>query len=84
MVQLVPEPLPALSTSSHDQELDVSLDEIASQGGAATQHDAERESGSTELELSDEGGLETPDTHNICIDSFSIDCHKMCLKRPFE
>nr|XP_040030601.1 uncharacterized protein cep295 isoform X2 [Gasterosteus aculeatus aculeatus] len=55
VVQLVPEPLPALSTSSHDQELDVSLDEIASQGGgAATQHDAERESGSTELELSDE------------------------------
>ncbi|KAM8905077.1 uncharacterized protein cep295 isoform 2-T2 [Spinachia spinachia] len=52
VVQLVPEPLPALSTSSHAQELDVSLDEIAMQ--AATHNDAEREAGSTELELSDE------------------------------
>ncbi|XP_037320597.2 uncharacterized protein cep295 isoform X2 [Pungitius pungitius] len=53
VVQLVPEPLPALSTRSHDQELDVSLDGISPHGEAATQHDAEREAGSTELELCD-------------------------------
>ncbi|KAM6931874.1 uncharacterized protein cep295 isoform 2-T2 [Lycodopsis pacificus] len=43
VVQLVPEPLPALSTGSQDQELDVSMDGIATQGAATTQHGAERE-----------------------------------------
>ncbi|XP_034385039.1 uncharacterized protein cep295 isoform X3 [Cyclopterus lumpus] len=52
VVQLVPEPLPAPSTGSQDQELDVTLDEIASQGAVPTQHDAEQEAGCTEEEAS--------------------------------
>ncbi|XP_045929282.1 centrosomal protein of 295 kDa isoform X2 [Micropterus dolomieu] len=43
VVQLVPEPLPALSTSSQDQELDVTLDETATSGTENTQHDTEQE-----------------------------------------
>ncbi|XP_031719464.1 uncharacterized protein cep295 isoform X2 [Anarrhichthys ocellatus] len=43
VLQLVPEPLPALSTGSQDQELDVSMDGITTQGAATTQHGAERE-----------------------------------------
>ncbi len=58
MVQLVPEPLPAPSTGSQDQELDITLDEIATTGNA--QH--EEEAGSTEQETSAQGE-ETPDIH---------------------
>ncbi|XP_023266066.1 centrosomal protein of 295 kDa-like [Seriola lalandi dorsalis] len=43
VVQLEPEPLPALSTGSQDQELDITQDEN-------TQHDAEQEAASTEQE----------------------------------
>ena len=43
MVQLVPEPLPALSTGSQDQELDVTQDEIPPQGAGTTQYDPEQE-----------------------------------------
>ncbi|XP_059187082.1 centrosomal protein of 295 kDa-like [Centropristis striata] len=46
VVQLVPEPLPALSSCSQDQELDVTLDEISLQA----QHDTEQEARSTEQE----------------------------------
>ncbi|XP_056297464.1 uncharacterized protein cep295 isoform X2 [Pseudoliparis swirei] len=52
VVQLVPEPLPALSMGSQDQELEVSLDEVATQGPVPKQHDAEREAGCTEEEAS--------------------------------
>ncbi|XP_040902301.1 centrosomal protein of 295 kDa isoform X1 [Toxotes jaculatrix] len=48
VVQLVPEALPALSTGSQDQELDVTLDEITTPGTENTQHDAEQEAASTE------------------------------------
>lgn len=50
MVQLVPEPLPAPSTGSQDQELDVTLDEIATTGTENSQHDSEQEPGRTEQE----------------------------------
>ncbi|KAK1899548.1 Centrosomal protein of 295 kDa [Dissostichus eleginoides] len=43
VVQLVPEPLPALSTGSQDQELDVTQDEIPPQGAGTTQYDPEQE-----------------------------------------
>ncbi|XP_063763010.1 centrosomal protein of 295 kDa isoform X1 [Eleginops maclovinus] len=52
VVQLVPEPLPALSTDSRDQELDVTLDEIPPKGAGTTQYDTEQEDGSTEQETS--------------------------------
>ncbi|XP_044209509.1 centrosomal protein of 295 kDa [Thunnus albacares] len=52
VVQLVPEPLPALSTGSQDQELDVTLDEIATPEAENTQQGAEQEAGSTEQEMS--------------------------------
>ncbi|XP_071351833.1 centrosomal protein of 295 kDa isoform X2 [Trachinotus anak] len=48
VVQLVPEPLPALSTGSQDQELDITLDEITTPGTENTQRDAEQEAASTE------------------------------------
>ncbi|XP_070685424.1 centrosomal protein of 295 kDa [Pempheris klunzingeri] len=48
VVQLVPEPLPALSTGSQDQELDVTLDEISTAGTENAQLDTERDAGSTE------------------------------------
>ncbi|XP_054460001.1 centrosomal protein of 295 kDa isoform X2 [Anoplopoma fimbria] len=54
VVQLAPEPLPAPSTGSQDQELDVSLDDLATQGAVTTQHDAEGEAQSTEQETSDQ------------------------------
>ncbi|XP_051254471.1 uncharacterized protein cep295 isoform X8 [Dicentrarchus labrax] len=40
VVQLVPEPLPALSTGSQDQELDVTLDEGPTPGTEDTEHEA--------------------------------------------
>ncbi|XP_029301688.1 centrosomal protein of 295 kDa isoform X2 [Cottoperca gobio] len=43
VIQLVPEPLPALSTDSQDQELDVTLDEIPTRGTGNTQQDTEPE-----------------------------------------
>ncbi|KAK2846576.1 hypothetical protein Q5P01_009575 [Channa striata] len=52
VVQLVPEPLPALSTGSKDQELDVTLDEIATPQTETTQPDTEQEAESTEQETS--------------------------------
>ncbi|XP_073340063.1 uncharacterized protein cep295 isoform X3 [Pagrus major] len=52
VVQLVPEPLPALSTGSQDRELDVTVDEDATPGTENTQHDTEQEAGSTEPETS--------------------------------
>lgn len=62
VVQLVPEPLPALSMVSQDQELEVSLDEVATQGPVPKQHDAEREAGCTEEEASAQGE-EKPQIH---------------------
>lgn len=57
MVQLVPEPLPALSTGSQDQdqELDITLDEIPTPAAENTHHDTEQEAGSTEQEASARG-----------------------------
>ncbi|XP_078103166.1 centrosomal protein 295 isoform X1 [Sander vitreus] len=52
VVQLVPEPLPALSTGSQDQELDVTLDEIATQETRNPQHDTDQDAGGTEQETS--------------------------------
>ncbi|XP_026185651.1 centrosomal protein of 295 kDa isoform X1 [Mastacembelus armatus] len=52
VVQLVPEPLPALSTSSQDQELDVTLGEITTTETENTQPDTEQKAGSTEQETS--------------------------------
>ncbi|KAG7234902.1 hypothetical protein INR49_003639 [Caranx melampygus] len=51
VVQLVPEPLPALSTDSQDQELDITQDEVTTPGTENTQHDAEQEAGSPEQEI---------------------------------
>lgn len=53
MVQLVPEPLPELSTGSQDQELDVTLDEDAPSMSENTQ--TEEGSVRTEEELSSQG-----------------------------
>ncbi|KAM7412571.1 hypothetical protein PAMA_020110 [Pampus argenteus] len=52
VVQLAPEPLPALSTDSQDQELDVTLDEIPTLETENTQQGTEQEAGSTEQETS--------------------------------
>ncbi|XP_027135702.1 centrosomal protein of 295 kDa isoform X2 [Larimichthys crocea] len=54
VVQLVPEPLPALSTGSQDQdqELDITLDEIPTPAAENTHHDTEQEAGSPEQEAS--------------------------------
>ncbi|XP_030599310.1 centrosomal protein of 295 kDa isoform X2 [Archocentrus centrarchus] len=54
VVQLAPEPLPAHSTSSQDQELDVTLDEIATPETKNTQYDREQEPGGTEQETAAE------------------------------
>ncbi|KAK5929971.1 hypothetical protein CgunFtcFv8_011158 [Champsocephalus gunnari] len=43
VVQLVPEPLPALSTGSQDQELDVTQDEVPPHGAGTTGDDPEQE-----------------------------------------
>ncbi|XP_076001882.1 centrosomal protein 295 isoform X3 [Genypterus blacodes] len=53
VLQLVPEPLPALSTSSRDRELDVSLDDAATQETENT-HDAEQEARGAKQETSAE------------------------------
>lgn len=55
MVQLVPEPLPALSTGSQDRELDVTVDEDATPGTENTQHDTEQEAESADMETSAQG-----------------------------
>lgn len=55
MVQLVPEPLPAVSTGSQDQELDVTLDEITTTGSENSQPDSEQEPRRTEQETSAQG-----------------------------
>ncbi|CAI5692647.1 unnamed protein product [Oreochromis niloticus] len=52
VVQLAPEPLPAHSTTSQDQELDVTVDEITTPETEKAQHDTEQEPGSTEQETS--------------------------------
>uniref|UniRef100_A0A1A8JVF2 Uncharacterized protein n=1 Tax=Nothobranchius kuhntae TaxID=321403 RepID=A0A1A8JVF2_NOTKU len=54
VIQLVPEPLPALSASSHDQELDVTLDETAVPEAESAQNDSEPEVGGSEKETSAE------------------------------
>uniref|UniRef100_A0A3P8TQB8 Uncharacterized protein n=1 Tax=Amphiprion percula TaxID=161767 RepID=A0A3P8TQB8_AMPPE len=54
VVRLVPEPLPAPSTGTQDQELDVTLDEINTAETENTQHDTEEDAGSTEQETSAE------------------------------
>ena len=55
MVQLAPEPLPALSTGSQDQELDVTLDEVTTPGTENSSHEAEQEAESNEQETSAQG-----------------------------
>ncbi|KAM7398864.1 hypothetical protein PAMP_018173 [Pampus punctatissimus] len=52
VVQLAPEPLPAPSTGSQDQELDVTLDEIPTLETENTQQGTEQEARSTEQETS--------------------------------
>uniref|UniRef100_A0A1A7YQM1 Uncharacterized protein n=1 Tax=Iconisemion striatum TaxID=60296 RepID=A0A1A7YQM1_9TELE len=58
VVQLVPEPLPAPSASSHDQELDVTVDETAVPETESVQNDSEQEVGSSEKETSAEVEVE--------------------------
>ncbi|XP_036977228.1 centrosomal protein of 295 kDa isoform X3 [Acanthopagrus latus] len=60
VVQLVPEPLPALSTGSQDRELDVTVDEDATPRTENTQHDTEQETGSAEMETSAPVGPSRP------------------------
>nr|XP_033486685.1 uncharacterized protein cep295 isoform X2 [Epinephelus lanceolatus] len=55
VVQLVPEPLPALSTGNQDQELDVTLDETTAQGAENTQHDTEQEEQETSAQVEPSG-----------------------------
>lgn len=55
MVQLVPEPLPDLSTCSQDQELDVTLDDVAPPLSENTQPDTEQGAGTSERESSARG-----------------------------
>lgn len=57
VVQLVPEPLPAASTGSRDQELDVTLDETSRPEAEHVPNDTEREAGSSEQETSAEGKI---------------------------
>uniref|UniRef100_A0A673B5W7 ALMS motif domain-containing protein n=2 Tax=Sphaeramia orbicularis TaxID=375764 RepID=A0A673B5W7_9TELE len=52
VVQLVPEPLPTLSTCTEDQDLDVTRDEIPPAETDTSQHDTEREVGGAEQETS--------------------------------
>ncbi|XP_037533826.1 centrosomal protein of 295 kDa [Nematolebias whitei] len=54
VVQLVPEPLPASSTGSRDQELDVTLDETSRPEAEHVHNDTERQAGSSEQETSAE------------------------------
>lgn len=55
MVQLVPEPLPALSTGSQDQELDVTLDELTTQETESSPNNNEQDARSSEQETSARG-----------------------------
>lgn len=55
LVQLIPEPLPALSTSSQDQELNVTLDEIPTHETENTHHETQQGSPRTEQESSAQG-----------------------------
>lgn len=55
VVQPVPEPLPALSTCSQDQELDVTMDVITTPLSENTQPDTEQEVGRTEQGTSAQG-----------------------------
>ncbi|XP_062241675.1 centrosomal protein of 295 kDa isoform X2 [Platichthys flesus] len=55
VLQLAPEPIPALSTGSKDQELDVTLDEITTPGTEHSPHEAEQEAESNEQETSAQG-----------------------------
>lgn len=55
MVQLIPEPLPALSTGSQDQELDVTLDELATQETESSPNDTEQDARSSEQEAAAPG-----------------------------
>lgn len=52
VVQLAPEPLPASSTGSQDQELDVTLDEVTTPGTIGTSHDAKVDTEQTEMKTS--------------------------------
>ncbi|CAG06463.1 unnamed protein product, partial [Tetraodon nigroviridis] len=52
VVQLVPEPLPDLSPGSQDQELDVTLDDVAPPMSENTQPDTEQGARTSEQELS--------------------------------
>ncbi|CAB1453280.1 unnamed protein product [Pleuronectes platessa] len=52
VLQLAPEPIPALPTGSQDQELDVTLDEITTPGTEHSPHEAEQEAESNEQETS--------------------------------
>nr|XP_046245960.1 centrosomal protein of 295 kDa [Scatophagus argus] len=62
VVQLVPEPLPAPSTASQDQELDITQDELDTPGAENTQCDTEQDARSTEQETSVQGE-EKPQRH---------------------
>lgn len=53
LVQLVPKPLPALSLAAQDQDLNVTLDEVPSQGVDGTH--SESQEGSMEQDLSNQG-----------------------------
>lgn len=55
VVQLVPEPLPDLSPGSQDQELDVTLDDVAPPMSENTQPDTEQGARTSEQELSTQG-----------------------------
>lgn len=55
VVQLVPERLPDLSTGSQDQELDVTLDEVAPPLSENTQPDTEQGAGTSEEESLTQG-----------------------------
>ncbi|XP_028276388.1 centrosomal protein of 295 kDa isoform X2 [Parambassis ranga] len=60
VVRLVPEPLPAFSTGSQDQQLDITMEEIATSEMENTQDDSQRESGATEQETSAEAEPSRP------------------------
>lgn len=55
VVQPVPEPLPALSTCSQDQELDVTVDVTTTPLSENTQPDSEQDVGRTEQGTSAQG-----------------------------
>lgn len=57
MAQLVPEPLPDLSAGGQDQELDVTLDEVAPSSSENTQPDTEQGAGTSEQESLAQGEM---------------------------